>query len=178
MHFWTVPALVLLVTSAVSAQTTRPTTQPSTQPYDQLKTMTAEEVMNAALKPSANPGKPLQPISDRPVQDKSSGGGAVVPNAPGVTVLREGTYVIDRIARLTRTATGQSELTFDSDGKALRDPPMLALPNLKLQQMEDSVTIGSRDYKWRITGMVTEYKGRNYILLEKIVAIADVQQQF
>jgi hypothetical protein len=44
--------------------------------------------------------------------------------------------------------------------------------------MENAVNGSNRDLKFRITGMVTEYKGRNYILLEKVVVVPDVTQKF
>jgi hypothetical protein len=34
------------------------------------------------------------------------------------------------------------------------------------------------DLHFRISGTVTEYKGRNYILLDKAVSMADVEKQF
>jgi hypothetical protein len=55
---------------------------------------------------------------------------------------------------------------------------MVILPNLRLMQMEESVTSSNRDLKFRVTGMVTEYRGRNYILLEKALVVPDIAQQF
>jgi hypothetical protein len=131
------------------------------------------------LKPASAAGQPLQPIPDGPAADSTSGKAAVAPGAPQLNLLREGTYIVDRTGRLTRSADGQTaELSFDSDGKALKDPPMVILPNLKLMQMENAVQGNSRDLKFRVTGMVTEYKGRNYIMLEKVVVVPDVVQQF
>lgn len=156
-----------------------PATQPSTTPSADgpLKSQSADQVLNQMLKPASNPARPLQPVPENAPTDKSSGPGAVSPDAPRVNVLREGTYLFDRTARLTKTTKGESELTFESDGKALRDPPMIILPNLKLQQMEDQVSAANRDLKFRVTGMVTEYRGRNYILLERAVAL-DPNLQF
>jgi hypothetical protein len=148
-----------------------PTTQPSGGVDAPLKSQSADQVLNQMLKPASNPSRPLQPVPEKAPTDQTSGAGAVNPDAPRVTVLREGTFVFDRIARLTKTQAGQSELTFESDGKALRDPPMIILPNLKLQQMEDQVAASNRDLKFRVTGMVTEYRGRNCILLERAVAL-------
>ena len=55
---------------------------------------------------------------------------------------------------------------------------MLILPNLKLMSMESAVTSADRDLRFRVTGMVTEYRGRNYVLLEKVVVVPDAMQQF
>jgi hypothetical protein len=41
------------------------------------------------------------------------------------------------------------------------------------------MVIGSaRDVRFKVTGLVTEYKGRNYVLLERAVALSEVTQQF
>jgi hypothetical protein len=43
--------------------------------------------------------------------------------------------------------------------------------------MENATKAQSRDLRFRVTGMVTEYGGRNYILLEKVVVVPDAVQQ-
>jgi hypothetical protein len=116
----------------------------------------------------------LQPLpADTPVVDATSGAGAVAPAAPNVKLVREGTYVVDRVGRLRKSDDGlHQELVFDSDGVAMQDPPMVILQNLTLMQMENA-TVTSRDRKFRVTGMVTEYRGRNCILLDKAVPVAE-----
>ena len=104
----------------------------------------------------------------------------VVPNsALPQNLKREGDYVNDRMGRLTKSADGQTmEFTFESDGRTMQDPPVIILPNLKLMSMEDAVNSGNRDLRFRVTGQVTEYKGRNYILLEKVSVVQEKAQQF
>lgn len=172
-------ALCILLACGVTilAQATRPTTVPSSD-RDTLKSLPADQVMDQLLRPTTNPTRPLGPLSDKPVQDKSSGSGAVKPDAPSVNLLREGTYIFDRAGRLSHNQQGQAEITFDSDGKALHDPPLIILPNQTLMRMEDAVTGTSRDLRFRVTGMITEYRGRNYILLDKVHVIEDTVQQF
>jgi hypothetical protein len=170
--------VILLLSALTGLAQTGPTTQPARQPGDSLKSLSADQVLDQMLKPTTNLSRPLEPIPDKPMRDTSGGRAAVKPDAPVANLRREGTFVIDSLGRLTRTRNGQSELTFESDGKTLKDPPMLILPNLKLMQMEDSVSGSNRDLKFRVTGMVTEYRGRNYILLEKAVVVPDVTQQF
>ena len=177
MRLKLIPLFLLIGCGIAAGQTTRPTTQPS-DAKDSLKGMSADQMLGQMLKPSTNMAKPLQPLSDKPVTDKTSGSGAVKPGAPGVNVLREGTFIVDRLCRLTHTDNGQAELTFESDGKALRDPPVLILPNLTLMRMEDGITASSTDLKFRVTGMVTEYRSRNYILLEKVEFLRPSQEQF
>jgi hypothetical protein len=60
----------------------------------------------------------------------------------------------------------------------MQDPPVIVLPNLKLMQMEQALKGTNRDLRFRITGMVTEYNGRNYILIEKAVVPPEVTNQF
>jgi hypothetical protein len=166
---------VLTVGAVAVGDDSAPTTGPTTAPSN--RGLTAEQMLSHMLRPSPSAARPLQPLGDGPGIDTTSGKGAVAPKAPTLNLLREGTYIVDRVGRLNRTADGaQAEFTFDSDGKAMGDPPMLVLPNLKLMAMETAVTGANRDLRFRITGMVTEYRGRNYVLLDKVVVVPDPMQ--
>jgi hypothetical protein len=126
--------------------------------------------------------KPLPPLPAATTggPDKSSGAGAVPPAAPVVNVLREGTYIVDRVGRLGRSPDGkQAQLLFETDGTSLQDPPLMIIPNIKLMQMEDSVNgQNRRDVRFRISGMLTEYRGRNHILIDKVVVVPDVLDKY
>lgn len=132
-------------------------TAPSTRP-------SPGEMLDRLLNPdSAGGPPPLQPIRPRNAPDLASG-----------AVLREGTYLLDRTGRLTRTPDGQSWLfAFESDGRSLQEPPIQLLPNLKLMAIEDAARAAGRDLRYRVTGMVTEYRGKNYLLLEKVIVLQD-----
>jgi hypothetical protein len=172
--------LSLILAPIALAQSKPAATQPTTRPAGSgVQAVPPGQLLDSLLKPSSAAGQPLQPIQEGPAPDATTGKNAIAPAAPQLNLVREGTYIPDRTGRLTHSADGQTaELTFDADGKALKDPPMIILPNQKLMQMENAVTGNSRDLKFKITGVVTEYKGRNYILLERVVAIPDVAQQF
>jgi hypothetical protein len=159
--------------ASVFAQASAPTTRPAAP-------LPADQMLKDMLTPADRPaGKDLREPDRAPATDATSGKHAVAPGAPQVNVLREGSFIVDRTGRLTRSADGQRmEFTFDSDGRAMRDPPLIILPNLKLMAMEDAVSTSSRDLHFRVTGVVTEYRGRNYVLLEKVVVVPDVTQQF
>ena len=138
----------------------------------------ADEVLGQMLKPRRGSGERELIVNEPPAMDKTSGRGAVVPNAPVLSVLREGTPIVNRVGRLTPGADGSAaEFKFESDGAALRDPPLLILPNLKLMIMEDSVRGANRDLRFRVTGIVTEYRGRNYLLIEKVSVLNEASQQ-
>ncbi len=161
---WT--AIIFVFAGFLSAICHAQTTQPS-----------AQQAANQLLS-SSSTDKPL-PAAVGSRIDATSGSAAVAPAAPVVTVLREGSFIVNRVGRLTRSADGQQmEFTFDADGKTMKDPPLMVLPNLKLMAMENAVTGSSRDLRFRISGTVTEYKGRNYILLDKVVVVPDLDQQF
>jgi hypothetical protein len=162
--------LIALPAAVARAQTTQPTSSTTTS--------SAEQLANRLLAPQGPGGnRALPPATVGPMTDATSGKAAVAPGAPPVNVLREGTFIVNRVGRLTRSADGQQEeFNFDADGKTMRDPPVIILPNLKLMQMENAVAGSSRDLRFRVSGMVTEYKGRNYVLLDKVVVVPDLEQ--
>ncbi|HSZ54829.1 MAG TPA: hypothetical protein VK797_04165 [Tepidisphaeraceae bacterium] len=169
--------IMLVCASLTDAQSTRPTTRPNGSGND-MKFMSADQVFDQMLKPATIPSRPLAPLPERGSQAPNQGSAAVKPGAPNVPLIREGTYIMDRLGRLTKTDKGEFEFTFESDGKALRDPPLILLPNLKLAQLEEAVTSQARDLKVRVTGRVTEYRGRNYLLLDMVIVPPDATQQF
>jgi hypothetical protein len=154
-----------------TTQPAQPTTRPAVVPADQLLTQ--------MLKPAGTAAKPLEPIKDLSTLDKSTINN-LTPAAPALNVLREGSFLVDRTGRLGKLIEGQPrEFIFESDGQALRDPPVLILPNLKLMAMEDALAASSgHDLRFRISGILTEYRGHNYILLEKVVVVPEVNRQF
>ena len=157
-------ALGFLIGGTAVAQTTRPTTRPA-------ESQSPDMMLRQLLSPARPSAKPLEPVQ-YPQEDQTSKN-AVAPKVETQNLVREGSYVIRRVGRLTRTADGQFEFTYEADGSALKDPPMIILPNLKLTQMETAVKTNSRDLKFLISGMVTEYNGRNYILLEEVLVVQD-----
>lgn len=166
-----IPLAAMLMCMTVVAQT-------STEPSGAEPVPTADQVLDRMLvAPAQTPVRPLQPVPDAGSVDRTTGAGALAPGAPSLNVLREGTFLVDRTGRLRRSGDGHNwELVFESDGRALQDPPMILLPNLKLMAMEAAVKNATRDVRFRVTGMVTEYNGRNYLLLEKVVVVPDSQR--
>ena len=155
-----VSAVALIAT----AQTAEPTTAPTTQQaaYERLLGSDAD--------------RPERPIlhTGPPTMDLTTGAASVAPNAPQIQTRREGSYIVNQTGRLTKSGDGTGhEFTFTADGAAMQDPPMKVLPNLKLAGMEDQLESMNRDLLFRVTGMVTEYRGRNYIMFDKVVVIAD-----
>jgi hypothetical protein len=151
------------------------TTQPATRPGNQ----SAEEMLRQMLQPQGEAAQPLKPIApaDQPQVDNTGGVAAVAPGAPSPPLVREGTPLLDRVGRLTPIAQGQMlEFTLESDGSGMTEPPLVLLPNRKLMQLEDRVKTSYRDLKISISGEVTEYRGRNYLLLSRWSVVQDVAQ--
>jgi len=168
-------AIFLLILGSIVAGVFAQSVPPSTQPAE----VPAADLLNQMLKPPGQAPAPLQPIVLPLPPNSVTGGAAVAPNATTMPIVREGTFVTDRTGRLTKSPDGlQSEFTFDSDGQAMQDPPMIILPNLKLEMMEQALNGSNRDLKFHVTGMVTEYHSRNYLLLERVVVVPDIVQQF
>ncbi|MEM8874088.1 MAG: hypothetical protein AAGD32_07490 [Planctomycetota bacterium] len=185
-----IAATVIAVTGLsvlVAAQTTRPgaaevaeetsATAPATTPADEvseeasdvLDDMFAEDPMNDPS--SAGTALRADPIA--PSFDVSSGSAAVDPTAPTLRVMREGTFLVDRVGRVERSRDGSLPMfIFESDGDALQDPPVMLMPNLKLMALEDALDAAEGEsLRFRITGELTEYRGRNYVLLQKVIVV-------
>lgn len=154
-----------VVAFAQLAPTTAPATAPATRPVDDYERLLGS--------PDEARDRPLLP-QNRSTIDRSTGGAAVPLGAPEIATKREGTFVVDRVGRLAKTADGQAwEFIFAADGASMQDPPLRVLPNLKLQTIEDELSTANRDLKLRISGTLTEYRGRNYVLLEKVIVVRD-----
>ena len=171
-------ALLLLPAAALPAaaiaQTTRPDNSAAaaaTAPAP-AQPPSADQLLNQMLRPTdSDKNQVLQPSSPSPTTNSDA--------TASSGILREGTDIVDRTGRLSKSPDGsQEQFVFESDGRALADPPVYILPNLKLMQMEEYLQAANHDLRFRITGTVTEYHGHNYILLEKVVVVQDQNQEF
>lgn len=157
---------MLMTVGALNAQTS-PKSSAATQPA--VKSLPADQMLNRMLAPGGTSAQPLEPTIEDKAAPRSA---AVAPGGAVGSVLREGTFVVDRLGRFAQTSDGQQmEFHFESDGQSMQDPPMAVLPNLKLMGIEQVLESSRHDMRFRITGMVTEYRGHNYILLEKAVVV-------
>jgi hypothetical protein len=136
-------------------------------------------MLRQMLQPANQGAQPLKPIPEiAPQTDATSGAAAVAPTAPQQRLEHEGTLLLDRIGRLT---SGQDtkwlEFRFESDGRSMTDPPLLLLPNRQLMQLEELVNNSQSDLTIRvISGEITEYRGRNYLMINRWSQVQDVAQ--
>ena len=137
-------------------------------------TQTSDSTLQELLHP-APIGTPRVPLSASPL---------VVPAAPGVAPdqqpvvrLREGQNVWNRVGRLVKDEkTGQWMFTFDADGKEMKDPPVGLLPCRMLMAMEKASEDGAKSVRFRISGEVTEYHGKNYMIVRYMQTVRDLNQ--
>ncbi len=145
----------------------------------QTATTRPSESAGAALDRMLPGGSTAKPLAPAAVGSGATTRPGIAPGAPAASVMREGTLLVDRTGRIVRTPDGsQVEFVFDADGIALKDTPVIILPNLKLLAMEQAAAGVNRDLRFRITGMVTEYRSRNYVLLDKVVVVPDNKERF
>ena len=143
---------------------------PDTAPAD--TTESADQMLSDMLRPDGQtPVRPLQPLRQPPATGPAAAAG---PDAAPAPVMREGSFIVDRVGRMTKSTDGAGwQFSFVADGQAMQDPPVVLIPNLKLMLMEDQLKATNRDLKFRVTGQVTEYRGQNYVMVEKVVVLQD-----
>ena len=108
----------------------------------------------------SEPGK----VGENPL---SRSQGAIGHVAPEARRLPEGYIVAAREAQVARDGGWYMMHLASVDG--LPDaPPLRVLPNRRLAMLETIVTSENPDLRLAVTGRVTEFQGRNYILLEDL----------
>ncbi|HRP62533.1 MAG TPA: hypothetical protein PK400_04500 [Phycisphaerales bacterium] len=82
----------------------------------------------------------------------------------------EGTLLVQRRGRITRDAGGSWSFVLDADADGLADPPMTLLPCMLLQRIEVSAQRSNQALPVILSGQVTQFDGRNYLLPTLFVA--------
>ena len=171
-------ALPLIAATVARAEdplpTTRPVVAPTTRP---------------ALTPPTPPATVLSPLPPQPRDDEAMrrvmAEEIYVPPAPIPRVkprtdvpvvkplidIRKTTLVkypggwslVNRQGRLIR-AKGESFFLFDSD-----DTPLQLIRNRQRETMEDLSEMGRKSVRFRISGLVTEYRGKNFLVLQMVL---------
>ena len=101
----------------------------------------------------------------------------VAPNQPPVLRLREGQNVWNRVGRLIKDEkTGQFLFAFESDGKEMKDPPIGLIPCRMLEAMEIASDNGSKAIKFKVSGELTEYRGKNFLYIRFMQSVRDLNQ--
>ncbi len=78
--------------------------------------------------------------------------------------LREGSYIWNRPGRLMfNDPLHEWIFVFQSDGQGLEEPPLIMLPCRLLQRMQTRSAQRGTEIKFRVSGKITQFKGRNYL---------------
>lgn len=194
-------AVIGLATATAAAQMSMdaPAPAPDTQPAPSEAAAPAP----APAAPAPAQTAPAQPsaanvlenlLKDKPGSSSNNGtavpapqGGAdatAVPALPNVTPaptttnrIREGQFIWQRTGHLAKDEkTGNWYFTFDSDGKNMQDPPMQLIPSKFLMAMEDATSNGTQPLRFRVSGQVTEYRGKNYLWVQQMEILRDVNK--
>ena len=79
---------------------------------------------------------------------------------------KDGSLIVDRVGRLTfDPQDGFFQFVFEADA-GLAEPPIIIHPNLLLEEMENST---GTNITYRITGQVSKYRDKYYILMRKVL---------
>lgn len=87
----------------------------------------------------------------------------------------DGSILMARRGRITRTADGGWRFNFAADAAGLSDPPMVLLPCHLLESIRDRVQSGGAGQVFLITGQAFSYRGRSF-LLPTMFRIEDVDR--
>ena len=78
--------------------------------------------------------------------------------------MREGSYIWNRPGRLLfNRPLDEWIFIFQADGEGLEEPPLIMLPCHLLQRMETRSAHQGTEIKFRVSGKITQFKGRNYL---------------
>jgi len=161
--------LVLTVVGWLTAAAQQPATSQAApeQPTQEtiLEELLKERPTNAPISPMV-PGQADQPAevaATQPAHPEMSAG----------RLLPDGFIISKRTGRLVRQGPWWV-FAFESDGKAMQDPPMRLLPCRWLEHMEAASGGGTRGVRFVVTGRVTAYRGLNYLLCENVLIVHDM----
>ncbi|HPF41205.1 MAG TPA: hypothetical protein P5081_23715 [Phycisphaerae bacterium] len=88
-------------------------------------------------------------------------------------LLPDGSRIVDRAGRLTRDGDYLT-FTFESRGEGPIEVPLRLLPNRLLEDMEQISEGGRKSVVFVVSGDITEYRGVNYLLLQKLLIRPDL----
>ena len=159
---------VLILTAAgwLSAAAQQPATSQAApeQPTQEtiLEELLKDRPTNAPISPTV-PGRAPEPAEVAATQPAETGVSAG-------HLLPDGYIISKRMGRLVREGAWWV-FAFESDGKAMQDPPMRLLPCKWLEHMESASGGGTRGVRFIVTGRVTAYRGMNYLLSENVLIV-------
>ena len=174
------PAPVETTTMPTASAATQPSTAPAAQdgvvpPSHLPEGSTSDDILKALRKDAG--GIPVVE-SVKPKGPGTNESSASVAPLPDKSVLsrQRGSIVVDRLVTVIPTGKGRwLQVRFESDN-TLREPPFSLLPCQMLRNAELIVASAEKGktLRLRITGLLTFYKGKRYMLLRKAILERDL----
>ncbi len=160
-------------TATRPATATQSATDEGTEPQNRNEETSPEDIAEELL--GEQHGKPVLIEHEDPRPEKSDESVAPVPDLPKIITDRPH-LVVDRLVTLQRARQGRwLKVSFTGDN-TLREPPLRLLPCKLLHRAEELAGEPHRTVKLRVSGRVTRYKGRRYLLLRKVIRVREMGQ--
>jgi hypothetical protein len=105
-------------------------------------------------------GEPGGPNRDVP-RPLASTNQDIAPDHPGNRRLREGTELVEHVGHFEMA---KERLVFVSDRGGVR---LVGLENLNLERISQTIANSPSQLTWKISGIVTEFRGTNYLLVRR-----------
>jgi hypothetical protein len=83
--------------------------------------------------------------------------------------VREGTQLADRLGHFL--TSGGRVVFVTADGKSR----LVGLENLNLERIARTIADSPHDLQWEVTGTITEYRGANFLLVDRAVLKSGMQ---
>ncbi len=140
--------------------------QPASRPAGSGREPTSDDILKRLLQ--ENVGRPVRPPT---VAGEPTTAPSVAPGAGKVLAAGRGSMVVDRLVRVLPELTSQWwQARFEADN-TLQEPPMRLLPCGFLERAHrmQAARPPAAMRLLRVSGLVTHYKGRRYLLLRKLM---------
>jgi hypothetical protein len=148
------------------AATQTPSTEPAAPEGAQPEYLQPRPVPDELIRPAKPQAIILPSVPSAPGETDQLASGGIVSDVPEPLVLLPEGYILAR--REGRFEREGEWWTFRVAG--LRADPLRVLPNRRLGLLERVLETDARDATYLVTGRVTEFLGRNYLLLEEVLA--------
>lgn len=171
---WAAAAGVAIVLSggALLAQTAG---EKSDEPQQTTTTMPTQGELLRALREDRRASIPIPPTTPPDMPGMEAPSNSIQPARPPdetSALLPEGSFIVDRPGRLIREEDWWTFVYESSDGK-MQQAPLRLLPSRQVELMEQSSAAGTRSIVFLVSGEVTTFHGRNYLLVRKVLIRRD-----
>jgi hypothetical protein len=138
-----------------------------------MLTLAALLLLTAPLNAQDHPDPPARP-APRPISPSAAPPRPADDSIPGLEdadfritpapLRREGSFITRQRASVVRLPSGDKAAVFHKDAQGRAERPMVLLPCLTLQGMEQTIANRDEETAFLLTGQVFAYRGVNYLL--------------